>query len=166
MATYYATGHRPDKLGGYSDENRIKLEDFAYDVLSNISKFDTVIVGMAQGWDQAVAVAAIRLGIRLVAVIPHKGHGDNWPIEARARYNVILTNAQEVVRLNVDYSKKALLDRNIWMIDHGQYCLALWDGSEGGTGHCVQHSKKRKKKIVNLWQQWIKFQEKYRCPNY
>ena len=44
------------------------------------------------------------------------------------------------------YNNKSLLhNRNEWMVEQTKKCggivLAIWDGSEGGTGNCVQCAK-------------------------
>lgn len=47
-----ATGHRPNKLGGYGRDVYARLVKLAYDYLA-VQKPDAVISGMALGWDQA-----------------------------------------------------------------------------------------------------------------
>ena len=47
------TGHRPNKLGGYTQAAQLKLYNVAVEVLEEL-KPTTVISGMAIGWDQAV----------------------------------------------------------------------------------------------------------------
>jgi predicted Rossmann fold nucleotide-binding protein DprA/Smf involved in DNA uptake len=56
------TGHRPSKLGGYGSDVDLKLTRLATKVLDDL-KPEQVISGMALGWDQAVAFAAIRAKI-------------------------------------------------------------------------------------------------------
>jgi len=44
--------------------------------------------------------------------------------------------------------------RNIWMVDNCDLVLALWDGSDGGTGNCIKYANKIGKPIVNLWDKY------------
>jgi hypothetical protein len=32
---------------------------------------------------------------------------------------------------------------------------ALWDGSDGGTGECVQYAERVGRLWVNLWDEWV-----------
>jgi len=71
------TGHRPDKLGGYSDSAFDNLVKIAEDYLKE-SKPDKVISGMALGWDQALAEACVNLNIPFIAAVPFKGQESKW----------------------------------------------------------------------------------------
>lgn len=61
-----ATGHRPDKLGGYDDDVMKRLKDLARGYLEKQEVLAEVISGMAQGWDTAIALVAIELEIPLM----------------------------------------------------------------------------------------------------
>lgn len=63
-----ATGHRPDKLGGYGRHDA-RLEDIARGYLSMLQPAG-VITGMALGWDTRFALAALSLGLPLHAAVP------------------------------------------------------------------------------------------------
>ena len=54
------TGHQPDKVGGYSPNAQKRLISYAMDVLVRANT-EIAVVGMALGWDQAVADAATQL---------------------------------------------------------------------------------------------------------
>jgi hypothetical protein len=84
MTTWCATGHRPEKLGGYSDEARHRLEQFAVTYLRYYAP-DLFISGMAQGWDQACAYACTVLSIPWTAAIPFAGQESMWPDAAQKR---------------------------------------------------------------------------------
>ena len=73
-----ATGHRPDKLGGYSHDILVRLTEFAQHQIRVLGP-EKVISGMALGWDQAVALATISLEIPLIAAIPFEGQESVWP---------------------------------------------------------------------------------------
>ena len=161
-----ATGHRPDKLGGYDRHTIFALNQFAWQTLKKI-KPDKVISGMALGWDQAVAQAAIELDIPLIAAIPFEGQGSRWPEKSQARWKELVDNAYQVqIVCPGGYAPWKMQKRNEWMVDNCEYLLALWDGSEGGTENCIEYAHKKISKINskmmaidNVWDEWIKFQK-------
>jgi hypothetical protein len=153
-----ATGHRPKKLGGYSDRILFRLTDLAraYFLRNNPGK---VISGMALGWDTAIALAAIELKIPLIAAVPFPSQGGNWKNEAdRTRYREILEQASEVHTISPDpYSAGKLQIRNCWMCDRADKIVALFDGTSGGTANCLKYATNQGKEIDNLWKSWVKY---------
>jgi uncharacterized phage-like protein YoqJ len=155
-----ATGHRPDKLGGYSDYARTALEAFAMGVLGDIGP-DKVISGMAQGWDQAVAEACICLGIPFIAAVPFPSQPNLWPEPAQRRWQRLIAACERIDLGSSENPKhkfeavKLLGDRNHWMVDNADQVLALWNGDlTGGTANCVRYAERRKKPPINVWSQW------------
>lgn len=151
---YAVTGHRPNKLGGYSKEVRAKLAYFMKDFLSSL-KPDSVYTGMAQGLDQAVAWACWSLNIPYIAAIPCEDHDKMWPDEAKERYKIYLSHASSVILLSPGpYAAWKMQARNEYMVDHCDHLLALWDGSPGGTANCVNYAIKKGVPWSNLWPKW------------
>lgn len=151
-----ATGHRPEKLGGYSNTVRERLTDLAVAYLSRHNPTQ-VISGMALGWDTAIALAAIKLNIPLIAAVPFKGQESRWQLPDRERFNHILSKASDVVIVsNGGYSAAKMQVRNVWMVDHCDRLLALHDGSAGGTGNCVNYAT-GKVPVDNVWKSWVKY---------
>lgn len=149
-----ATGHRPDKLGGYSYKADQQLISLALVYLEEFQP-EKVITGMALGWDTGFAIAAYCLGIPFIAAIPFEGQHLRWEQGHIRRYNEILSNAAEVkVVSSGGYSPQAMEIRNRWMVRHADRIAALWDGSSGGTGNCVRWATKRGKPIDQLWTRW------------
>ena len=145
------TGHRPNKVGGYSLEAGARLFKIARYWLSQ-NKPDKVISGMAMGWDMALAHAAAHLGIQLIAAVPFKGQENRWSYQTVNFYHDLLSKAEEVVYVSEEgYAPWKMQVRNEWMVDHCDKVLALWDGSAGGTGNCIKYAEKVGKPIVNLW---------------
>lgn len=144
-----ATGHRPHKLGGHSDETMEKLILIAEDAIEG---YDKVITGMALGWDTAVAIAALNKGIPFVAAVPFIGQESMWPEESQIIHNNLVDLAAEVVIIcEGGYSARKMQIRNEWMVDRSDVVLALWDGSSGGTGNCIRYANRKKKPIKNVW---------------
>lgn len=154
MTIYAATGHRPNKLGGYGEHVYKRLTSLAERFLGE-QQPDKVISGMALGWDMAWANAAWHLGIPFIAAAPFKGQESRWPEESQIRYKALLAVATEVIIVcDGEYAAWKMQKRNEWMVDKADGMVALWDGSTGGTGNCVRYAEKVGKPIVNLWDRW------------
>ena len=151
------TGHRPNKLGGYSDAVFSLLVRLATMALT-AAKPKKVISGMALGWDMALAEAAVRLGIPFIAAIPHTNQAGKWPKKSQERYNKLLEKAERVedISRGLPYHPSFMQARNVWMTDHCDLLLALWDGSSGGTGNCVEYAKRKKRRTKNFYATWEK----------
>ena len=46
------------------------------------------------------------------------------------------------------------------MIDWCDMVLALWNGSEGEPYDILQYAHTKKRKVVNLWQSWVKYKDR------
>ncbi len=155
-----ATGHRPNKLGGYSVDLRVRLTDHAVSYLHYINKtnpISEVISGMALGWDTAIAEAALQLSLPLVCAIPFPQQPALWPSHSVAYWAEIKAKAKEVHIVSDFYTPTAFQQRNEWMVDRANYILALWNGSEGGTANCLTYARLKNKFILNVW-------DSFKCP--
>lgn len=150
------TGHRPSSIGGFNDETTFKLLIVAFKALKVI-KPELVITGMALGWDQALAKAAIGLKINFLAAIPFEGQEAVWPESSKIEYKNLLSHAKDVkVVCDKGYAPWKMQARNAWMVDNSDYLLALWNGSEGGTGNCVKYAISKDRLIINVWNDFLK----------
>lgn len=148
---YAATGHRPNKLGGYSVAARDKLFNVAYNYLG-VTPAAGVITGMALGWDQAWALAALARGIPVHAAVPFAGQESQWPADSQRQFIDILARCASVtIVCEGSYSPHKMQLRNEWMVERCHVLVALWDGSSGGTGNCVRYAENYPRHIVNLW---------------
>ena len=128
----------------------MKLRRLAHEYLV-IAKPEAVIVGMAQGWDQAVGFAAMSLGITVHAAVPFEGQENKWPPAAQQEYrNLLLCCATRTVVFPGGYCAYAMQLRNEWMVDRCNQLMAMWDGSPGGTANCIKYANKRGVPVVNL----------------
>jgi uncharacterized phage-like protein YoqJ len=149
------TGHRPDKLGGFEDAVFERLTALARDRLRELRP-EKVISGMALGWDQALAWAALDMGIPITAAVPFEGIETRWPQRSQNIFNQILDRVKEVhfVCSEMGPFKKAFQVRNEWMVDRADLMLALCDGSWGGTFNCIRYAEKKRVPVENLWSRW------------
>lgn len=152
-----ATGHRPDKLGGYGPKAQGRVYTLAYEWLECFRP-DQLISGMALGWDQACAEAALALGIPLIAAIPFEGQESRWPPASQEHYRMLRALATEVrIIAPGGYSPFVMQLRNETMVLWANLILALWDGSAGGTCNCLANARTfgaAKKPIINLWDRY------------
>lgn len=155
------TGHRPQKLFGYNvneEGNQLIVSALSQLIESAIKKdVKTFITGMALGIDQWAADIVLSYkevypDIKLIAAVPHKGHGDNWKgILSKIKRDSILESCDEVVMVsNEPYTNWCMQKRNEYMVNRSDYIIAVWDGTSGGTGNCVKYAEKVKKPIVCL----------------
>lgn len=152
--TICGTGHRPQKLGGFSDDVMWRLIALADEWLE-ANHPDVVISGMALGWDTALAIAAIKRGIETRAYVPCKGQESRWPAKSQALYRKVLNRCARVLTVCPrTYSPECMQLRNEMMVNDAGLVLALWDGSPGGTGNCVRYAREQGRTIVNLWETW------------
>lgn len=172
-----ATGHRPNKLGGYDNESRLLLVKFAEETLRKYQP-SKVISGMALGWDIAIASAAVNLGIPFIASVPFADQWKRWTNEDVKLYKQLLLKASEIVMVDElenyqvphtiqgKYHVAKMQQRNEWMVDNSEGILALWNASDpkesiGGTKNCVDYAKTRydfpKEQLIYLWESWVEF---------
>jgi len=151
MKIICGTGHRPNKLGGYSQEAYDKLLTIATIALTD-TKPDKVISGMALGWDQALAEAAINLQIPVIAAVPFKGQEGVWTQSSKTKYKNIINKCSKIVVVcEGGYSAASMQIRNEWMVNNCNVVVALWDGTNGGTGNCIRYAKTKPVTILNYW---------------
>jgi uncharacterized phage-like protein YoqJ len=155
MTVLAVTGHRPRLVGGYGPEAEKRRFLFAREILSE-EQPRRVNVGMAIGWDMAVAEACVDLGIPFMAAIPFEGQEQYWPADSQRQYRRLLRGASEVVTVcRPPYSiTEAMQLRNEWLVDNADHLSALWNGSGSGTGNCVAYAKHVGKPWSNLWARW------------
>ncbi len=157
------TGHRPNKLGGKSAPVTAALIRLA---AASLKRYDAslLITGMALGWDQALADAAIQIGIPFHAYPPFWGQQDRWPMVDQKRYVQLIEKAEKVVTASEGgYSAWKMQKRNELMVDAGGMLLALWNGSEGGTANCVGYAAHTGVRVVNVWPSWEKWMRERRA---
>ena len=153
------TGHRPSKLKGYDPKDN---RDLLWEVYKKIEihiedkGVTTFISGMALGIDMWAAKMVLRakqdypdLNIKLICAIPCKNHASKWNAQSQKEWQSIIDQADEVFYVSEEEYKPYLMQkRNVWMVDNSDYIIAVWDGSNGGTGNCVKYAQKEDKQII------------------
>jgi uncharacterized phage-like protein YoqJ len=148
-----ATGHRPNKLGGYDPTNPVRTA-VRHEMLRVLRENNATkaISGMALGVDQDFfAVAHTVHRIPVIAAVPFLGQEKMWPPQSREVYKQLLTMAHSVVYVcSAGYQSWKMQKRNEWMVDNCDILLAVWDGSNGGTGNCVKYAESVGRKIIRI----------------
>lgn len=168
------TGHRPDKLGGYSGPKADEIQGGLYSHLIGVIKrayengFDTFISGGALGVDQIAAAAAVYLKqdglpIKLIIAKPFPSQGCKWPQRSQAKLDWLCGLADEVVNVSDDpYTREKMQVRNEWMVDRADAVCAVYNGGNGGTGNCVRYAESKFLPILIIDPYTL--QEKWRLP--
>lgn len=145
-------GHRPPKLGGYSENPTKAWAMKAIDEVLISHQPSLVYTGMALGVDQWVAELCILNDIKFIAALPNKSMSNKWPPHAVEKYEQLLKKASNVhiVHDTTSYWPEQMQDRNIWMVDNSDMVVSIWDGSSGGTANCIGYAKMIKKKYFNI----------------
>ena len=159
MAVACFTGHRPNKLNGYNaGDNKELLWRIHKEVVNLIENkgVTTFINGLALGVDMWSAKIVIKLKekypqIKLVSAIPCRNHASKWNKESQLMWQEICDKSDEVVLVTDEEYKSYLMQvRNEWMCNKSDYVIAVWDGSNGGTGNCVKFAEKQSKEIIRI----------------
>lgn len=111
-----------------------------------------VMSGMAEGFDETVAVAALDAGVRLWCAIPNRGYGDYyWGRQSRhrrdrrAEFTAIVEQAWRVTHIAEDIHRTRSLRiggrhmnmvRNDWMVETAD-AFWIYDTGSRGTADCV-----------------------------
>lgn len=145
---------------GHRDVGGTHLQAALRGVLQNIQDKRGAVVaisGMALGVDLEFAEAALALAIPLVAAIPLPDQAARWPHLQATRHATVLHAAAAIVHVweEPEYAERdpvrMLLARNVWMLDHSDLVVAVWDGRRrGGTWHAVHLALKRGRPVLVL----------------
>ncbi len=156
------TGHRPFGLPwGYDEtkENCLKFKKDLYVILRNAILYgiETFLTGMAEGFDMIAAETIIELKkefshVKLVAIIPCKDQEKKWSKNQQYRYNEILKNCDEKKVLEEKPSRDCFNKRNLYMVQHSNFCIACWNGKPSGTANTIKFAKVHhcRVRIINI----------------
>lgn len=147
------TGHRPDLLGGYN-ENNPTANEIKKILSAKIAELHSahpdleLISGLAQGVDTWFADIAIEMGIPLHAYLPFSGQQSRWPRPAQDRYAALLQRCKSSTIVSQFASKQAYLARNDAMVCKCDMAIAVWNGLPSGTGYTVRKLQQTGKKVI------------------
>lgn len=106
---------------------------------------------MALGVDQDFAFVCTEMKIPWVAAIPFVGQESQWPRTSQEFYKELLSYAYcTFVVTGGGYSPHKMQRRNQWMVDNCDLLVAVWDGTNGGTGNCVEYAQSVNREIYRI----------------
>ena len=160
--TFSVTGHRPDRLGGYTPKVYSALHAYALSRLS-MDKPDLLIVGMGLGVDMSFASAARQLGIPYIAAVPFDGWNSYWTDQQIKFSESLLKSAKHVQYVSEPpYSAWKMHKRNQWMIDNSDAVYCMWDGQPyGGAYNTKTYAEGKNKTVIDLWYDWEDYLKGY-----
>ena len=149
-------------------EKRRKVRDYLVDLLTQAKVKHgenlVVISGMAEGFDEALARAAIQAGVPFIAAIPNPGYLDYYwgkksllKVNRFKSANEVLSHALGVINVcptlygvTHNFMGGANFDRNEWMADHANI-VWVYNPTTKGTAQCYKYCKTKKIKtfIIN-----------------
>lgn len=147
-----ATGHRPDKLGGYDEITPLRAWVRAQ-LRRQLRQLRPLygISGMALGCDQDFTEACIELNIPFIAAVPFRGQERAWRREAQGAYKRLLAKAREIVIVSDgSYENWKMQARNEWIVDHCNVLLCVFDGSPGGTANTVNYADRVRREKIRI----------------
>lgn len=163
--TLAVTGHRPSKLeNAYDIQHPINmkiafamrkfiLEQTGYDEKTKTFATDGKILlvsGMALGVDTLWALVGLKLKFQfpekfdLECAIPCANHASRWKKSDQERHADIMKRSGIVTMVSEEaYAPYLMQKRNEYMVNKADALLAVWDGTKGGTGNCVNYAVKK-----------------------
>ncbi|MEA4915304.1 MAG: SLOG family protein [Christensenella sp.] len=144
------TGHRPDALPAYGNEQAEEMISLVYllnrAVASAIEDGVTeFFVGGAQGFDTLAAECVIHQreahpSLSLHLALPGRNQTNGWNAHDKARYAAILNEANEIWYAAEICSQESMKRRNRYLVDHAGRCIAYLRRMRGGTLYTVNYA--------------------------
>lgn len=143
----FCTGHRPQHLPQGAEHNvRHLFRWFFTEGAKQIGiKIDWFGSGFALGVDQWAVEEALSVRIPVLAAIPCLEQEKFWGSEAKKKYHELLSRASAVQYVSDQpYTKHCMTRRNMWMVDRASLLVAIFNGTPGGTQHCISYAIQQK----------------------
>ena len=153
--TVMVPGHRPKSMGWGYDLSAPCWQgvlEACREVLVKSGCTDAW-TGMALGVDTVFARAVLSLKdeghpIRLHCAVPFQGQESKWRPDSVAEYRAILSRADEVVVVSPGgYAGWKMTERDRFMAGKADKTVAVWNGSNSGTGRCVAYIRELGKPV-------------------
>lgn len=147
------TGHRPEKIALEEAEIKNLLEGAINTAIKN--GVNTFITGMAEGTDIWAAEIVLSKkkenpNINLVCALPHPGFDKRRSSEEKEKFKNIIENADLVKMINEKYFRGCYQVRNKWMVDFSGLVIAVWNGTQSGTGNTIRYAVGKDIPVVNV----------------
>lgn len=152
-------------ITGHRDLDKRFIEEYKKQVFNKLDelkqKYHEIILlsALADGADRLVAHEAIKLEIRLIAVLPMQKelYKDDFDVTSTIEFDELLTKAYEILTIThkKPFSKNTQYElAGHYISDNSDMLFALWDGKDthlqGGTSEIVKYHLKNKKELWHL----------------
>ncbi len=147
------TGHRPEKLPGYGEQNSGLLNMLRSMLYYRIymaaqSGYEYFISGLARGVDLWAADSVIDIqkkfpNIKLICAKPYSEHGNTFKGEDLWSLNNVLEKAHEIICVSNEYSRDCYKNRNQFMVDNSSCLIGVVDNFKSGTGQTIAYARKK-----------------------
>lgn len=144
-------GHPPQELNFKFDETHwdcIHLKELLvsqiYTLITSY-QIQTFYSGMDLGCDQFAAEAVLSLKhefpqIRLECILPCETQHVKWNELQRDRFFYILEHCDTESMLQYAYTPDCIEKRNVYMIDHSDIVLAVWNSQPGEISRAISYA--------------------------
>jgi len=161
VTKFHIAGTGSRELVLFEDKRR-EVRDYLANLLTNAKAEHgdnlVVISGMAEGFDEALARAAIMAGVPFIAAIPNTGYIKYYwgrtsmlKRDRMAEAEEILSKASEIVHvcdgIYAPDGRHANFHRNEWMVDHADI-VWVYNPTTRGTAQCYAYCKKMGKRTI------------------
>jgi hypothetical protein len=114
------------------------------------------VSNLADGPDQLFAQAVLDAGGQLDVIVPAARYRDGLPEAAQATYDMLLSRATSVHRLDrIDSTEDAHMEASKTMLDRADRLFAVWDGKPargyGGTADVVAEARLCGIPVTVIW---------------
>lgn len=164
MSSLCFTGHREFIDEGNASELK-RFKGILYRILERYvreKEVDTFYAGGASGFDNFAADCVLELKdkypqIQLIEVLPfdRNNMSKNWSVKDRELLLRLCKYADEVVEdAGSRHYDGCYKDRNQYMVDHADYCIAWYDKvnkEKSGTGQTVRMARRKRIPVKNVF---------------
>jgi len=150
--TCFFTGHRDIPLAEYPAVQEKLKREIERLIQKGVQYFGT---GGAMGFDMLAALTVLQLkqqypNIRLVLILPCKGHDFSWQGKDKALFEKIRKRADKVVYAADKYYSGCMYKRNRHMADSAAWAIVYLTRATGGTAYTVSYAHSVGVRIINL----------------
>ena len=113
------------------------------------------LVGGAKGFDLLagewiLALKKVDPSISLLVYIPYRAQANAFPPADRARYQILLEQADETLCLSETYHPGCLRERNARMVQDADFCIAYVRRRRSGSGQTMQMAEAKGLTVLRL----------------
>ena len=150
------TGHRPPRLGGWSDCPTHQLvKEWLTKIITQKHQegAKTFCSGGALGTDQWAAEIVLNLkDAELHFAIPCDNYDSKWPDESKKHFSELTKRAKETIIVSPGpYESWKNLYRDAFMVEHAKGIISVWDGiKKGGTWETLKKANRMGRPIVRF----------------